>query len=54
MNAPRSALQPQLMVTVAHEQGKIILHQDGAPPLRHLPSNGSDDAQAAHGVPQRR
>ena len=42
------------MVTVAHERGTHLSAQDGAPPLRHLPSNGINDAQAAHGAPQRR
>ena len=28
----------------------ILLHQDGAPPLRQLPSNRSNDAQAVHGA----
>ena len=33
--------------------GHILLHQDGVPPLRHLPSNGSNDVQAVQGAPRR-
>ena len=34
--------------------GNILLQQDGASPLRHFPGNGSNEAQVAHGAPQRR
>ena len=42
------------MVTVAHERGTNPSASGWCTSLRHLSSNASNDAQAAHGAPQRR